>query len=128
MEDWLRLFGLAMVTAILALTVRRQSPELALLIALGGCVLAACLVLGWVTPVIDLLVRLGETAGLESALLAPLWKVLALGLLTQTASAVCQDAGQSALAKLLELGGGLLCLVAALPLLEAVLNLLEDLL
>ncbi|MBQ9374162.1 MAG: stage III sporulation protein AD, partial [Oscillospiraceae bacterium] len=47
---------------------------------------------------------------------------------TQTASAVCQDAGQSALAKLLELGGGLLCLVAALPLLEAVLDLLEDLL
>ena len=128
MEDWLRLFGLAMVTAILALTVRRQSPELALLIALGGCVLAACLVLGWVRPVIDLLVRLGETAGLEAALLAPLWKVLALGLLPQTATAACQDAGQSALAKLLELGGGLLCLVAALPLLEAVLDLLEDLL
>lgn len=128
MEPLLRLFGLAMVTAILGLSVRKQSPELALLIALGGCVLAAALILGWLSPVLDLLKRLGEQAGLEDALLAPLWKVLAIGLLTQTASAVCQDAGQSALSKLMDLGGGLLCLIAALPLLEAVLNLLEDLL
>ena len=128
MEDWLRLLGLGTVTAILALSVRKQSPELALLISLAGCVLAAVGLLGWLAPILDLLRRLGDKAGLEDALLAPLWKVPAIGLLTQIAAAVCQDAGQSALAKLLELGGGLLCLVSALPLLEAVLSLMEELL
>ena len=49
-------------------------------------------------------------------------------LLTEITASVCADAGQSALAKLVELGGGILCVAVSLPLLQALLALIEELL
>ena len=51
-----------------------------------------------------------------------------IGILTQITASVCADAGQTALSKLVELGGGLLALCAAGPLLRAMLALVEELL
>ena len=128
MNPFLKLFAAAAAAAVLALSLRKQSPELALLVSAAGCAGAAWLILDWFSPVLDLGRSLCERAGLDADLVDPLWKTAGIGLLTQTASALCADAGQSALAKLVEIGGGLLCLVLSLPLLESVLDLIGDLL
>ena len=126
--SYFRLFVFALVTALLALTLKKQTPELALLLSLSACVLAIFLLLNWLTPILALIRELSGRTGLDPSVTEPLLKVLGIGLLTQIAGAVCGDAGQSAMAKLLELGGGLLCLYLSLPLLNAVLSLIEDLL
>lgn len=128
MNAWVRLFALALCTTVLTLTVRKQTPELGLLLSLSGCVAAVLLIAPWLTDLLDLLGELGEKAGLESDVLEPMWKVIGIGLLTQISSSVCTDAGQTALSKLMELGGGLLALCAAGPLLRAMLALIEELL
>lgn len=128
MNAWVRLFALALCTTVLTLTVRKQTPELGLLLTLSGCVAAAVLIVPWLTDLLSLIGELGEKAGLESEILEPMWKVIGIGLLTQIASSVCTDAGQTSLSKLMELGGGLLALCAAGPLLRAMLALIEELL
>ena len=128
MASALRLSALALCTAVLTLAVRKQSPELALALTLCACALCAALLLSAAEPLLKLAKTLAARAELETALTAPLWKCLGLGLLTEVSEAVCEDAGQSALAKLVRLGGGLLCLVVSLPLIEAVLALIEELL
>ena len=128
METALKLTALGLTAALLALVVKKQSPELALALSLCACALGAGLLLKGIVPVLNLARSLADRAELEGSLTAPLWKCLGLGLLTELAAAVCADAGQSALAKLVELGGGLLCLVVSLPLLQAVLALIEELL
>ena len=120
-----QLSALAMVAALLTVVIKKQSPELSLVLTLCACSLGAGLLLSYVEPVLSLACSLAERAQLDGKLTAPLWKCLGLGLLTEISSAVCTDAGQSALAKLVELGGGLLCLVVSLPLLQAVLALIE---
>lgn len=120
-----QLSALAMVAALLTVVIKKQSPELSLVLTLCACALGAGLLLSYVEPVLSLARSLAERAQLDGKLTAPLWKCLGLGLLTEISSAVCTDAGQSALAKLVELGGGLLCLVVSLPLLQAVLALIE---
>lgn len=127
METGLRLCALALMAALLNLTIRKQSPELGLALSLCACVLGAALLLRALTPVLSLARSLAKRAAMEEDLLEPLWKCLGLGLLTELSAAVCADAGQNALAKLIELGGGILCLAAALPLLQAVLALIEEL-
>ena len=59
------------------------------------------------------------------ALLAPVLKAAAVGLLTQLTESFCKDAGQQALAKAVELGGGVLALYALLPLASSVAELLQ---
>ena len=128
MDAALKLTALGLTAALLALVVKRQSPELALALSLCACALGAGLLLKGIVPVLNLARSLADRAELDGSLTAPLWKCMGLGLLTELSAAVCADAGQSALAKLVELGGGLLCLVVSLPLLQAVLALIEELL
>ena len=123
-----RIAALAVTASLLALTLHRQNADLALLLTLGGCSAAAGLILTQAEPVLDLLARLAEKTGLPGELTSPLFKAAGLGLLSQISAAVCQDAGQSALAKLVELGGGILCIVVSLPLLESVFALIESML
>lgn len=124
----LRLSGLALAAALLALTVKKQTPELALTLSLCACAMGAGLVLSYARPLVELARELAERAGLEPELTSPLWRCLGMGLLTELASALCADAGEGGLAKIVELGGGLLCLVISLPLLQAVLALIRELL
>ena len=128
MESAQKLTALALTAALLALVVKKQSPELALALTLCACALGAGLVLSGLRPVLELASSLGRRAELDGTLTAPLWKCLGLTLLTELAASVCADAGQNALAKLVELGGGILCVVVSLPLLQAVLALIEELL
>ena len=114
METSFRLSALVLVTALLTLVLKKHSPELSLTLSLCACALGVGLLASYVEPVLSLAASLAARAE--------------LGLLTELSAAVCVDAGQSALAKITELGGGLLCLVVSLPLVQAVLALIEELL
>ncbi len=128
MDTAFRLSAMLLTAALLTLVIKKQSPELSLVLTLAACVAAAALLFSWLKPVLSLAASLAARAELEDRLAAPLWKCLGLGLLTEMTASACTDAGQTALAKLAELGGGLLCLVVSLPLLQAVLALIEELL
>ena len=127
MDQLLRLSALALCAAVAALVLRRHSPDLALLLTLLGCVLGAGLLLSLAKPLYAFVRRLAALTGRSEELLSPLFKCVGIGLLTQLSSALCLDAGETSLSKLVELGGSLLCTLAALPLLEEVLRLIEGL-
>ena len=77
-------------------------------------------------PILSFLTRLRTRANLETGLLAPVMKAVGIGILTQITSRICADAGESAVATLVELCGSILALYVALPLLEAVLEMVES--
>ena len=95
------------------------------LLALAGCVGLLLTAMTVLTPVMTFLRRLASLAGVNPALLAPVLKAAAVGLLTQLTESFCKDAGQQALAKAVELGGGVLALYALLPLASSVAELLQ---
>lgn len=119
--------AVAIVGAVLVLVVRRTSPELALLLSLAACLALAFVLLQLLTPVLTFLETLRETAGLNEAVLAPLLKTVAIGLIAKIAAAVCADAGQTSIGGFVELCGSVCALYTALPLLNAVLDLLQSL-
>ena len=120
--------ALAVVTAVLCVVIRQSSKPLALLLTLAACVGIFLLGLKFLAPIRTVAQQLQRLSGLSDAVTGPLWKVVGIGLLTQTAAGLCTDAGESALARTVELSGSLLALYAALPLLSSVLTLLEQLL
>ena len=61
------------------------------------------------------------------ALLEPLYKTVGIALVVRVGSSLCADAGESALGKVVETAGAVCALVAALPLLRTVLELLMEL-
>lgn len=124
MEIWkFAPFGAA--CALLCAALKKRSPEHAMLLGAAGC---ACILLGTLTflpPVLDFLRRLQSLAGMNPALLTPILKTAAVGLLAQIARAFCLDAGQNALAKAVEVGGGILSVYTLLPLAGSMVELLQ---
>ncbi len=127
MELAVQVAAAAIIGSILCTILRRDAPGYAYLTAI---VLCAALILACVqllAPVFGFLRSLQSLTGLGSALLTPVYKVIAIGALTQVAGGFCLDASEQALARIVELCGMVLALYTALPLAEAALELLRSL-
>ena len=116
---------IAVIGIILGAVIKKSHKELSLLLSMVCCVLIGIFVIRMFDPVLDFFVRLRNMAGLDKSLLAPVLKAVGIGLLTQITGRICTDAGESAIASLVELCGSILTIYVALPLLEAVLEMVE---
>ena len=124
MEIW-KFAAMAIVCALLCTVLKQHGAELSSVLALAGCVGLLIAALTVLSPVMTFLRRLSGLAGISAALLAPVLKAAAVGLLTQLTESFCKDAGEGALAKAVELCGGILALYALLPLASSVAELLQ---
>lgn len=127
MEQVVQITALCVVGALLALTVKRGSPEQALLLVLGCVVLALLSLVGALQELMDFLVELGERSGVAEELFVPLYKTIGIALIVKLGGEVCRDAGEAALAAAIETAGTVCALLVALPLLRAVLSMLLEL-
>lgn len=128
MDTVFKAAGFAVVGAVLALTVRKNDQS-------AGMLLAAAVALGLLTaaisamaPVMTFASDLRALTGLSDSVTAPLFKTVAIGIVTHITSSVCQDAGENSVAKAVELCGSMLALYAVIPLMSAVTELIKDLL
>ena len=127
MEPVFQAAAVCLTGALLAVVVRRGSPEMSLLLTLG---VAAAVLLFLAEPLgglLDFLGGLGERSGVPQRLFGPLYKIVGIALVVRVGGELCRDAGESALAAALETAGAVCALLAALPLLRAVLELLLEL-
>ncbi len=125
METVVRLAGLCLAAAVFASLLKKDSPELGLLLALGAMLAGGALALNAAGDAASLAGELVELTGLSPTLFAPLGKVIAVSLVARLASALCADAGQGALARLMETAGAFCALGCAVPLLRTAVELLR---
>ena len=118
---------LCVAAALLALVVRRGSPESALLLTLGAAVAVLLSLADSLVTLMDFLSQLVEESGLSRELFIPLYKTIGIALVVKLGGSLCRDAGESALCSVVETAGAVCALIAALPLLRAVLALLLEL-
>ena len=77
---------------------------------------------------VALMRELAGQAGLSEALLEPVVKAVALSILTRLTAEICRSAGEGGVAAFVETAGSALSLMAALPLVRAVAQLMGELL
>lgn len=126
MELFLQTAAIAVITVVLTSLLKKTNRELALLLTLAACILIGVFFMRLAEPIVDFLSKLRNLAGLDKTLMTPMLKTIGIGFLTQISATVCADAGENAIAKLVEICGGVLALYVALPLLEAVLDMVEQ--
>lgn len=125
METVVKIVALCLAAAVTASLLRRSSPETGLLLTVAAALVGGALLLDAVQSFAALGDELVALTGLAPALFTPLLKVTAIALITRVGAAFCADAGQSALARVMDAAGAVCALGCALPLLEAVVNLIR---
>lgn len=128
METFLRAAAVAIVGAILAVVVRKETKELGVVLSLACCALLLVLIWDFLEPVVDFARRLNRMTTLSGEMIGILLKAAGVGLLCEAACAVCEDAGESTLGKITKICGSATVLYLSLPLFQSVLDLIEGLL
>ena len=120
--------AILLTTSLLALLLRRTSPEIALLLSLSSIMatlLAACSLAQGFRDFLES-VRMAFN-GLE-LVVTPVFKCLAVSIVTRMASDLCKDASQGAASSVLEFLGTVCALGLSLPLLTSILKTIGGLL
>ena len=112
----------------LSAVLKKNTPELALLLALTAGIWMMALAAEGLGAVVAMMEELAEQAGLSEVLLEPVVKTVALSILTRLTAEICRSAGEGGVAAFVETAGTVLALLAALPLVRAVALLMGELL
>ena len=101
--------------AILALTVKKQSPEIALVITIASSVLIFLMVLPMLMEVVGVLTQVGDIMDGSMRYVSLAFRVIGVAYMAELGAAVCADAGETAIAAKIDLGGRLVIMVMAMP-------------
>lgn len=122
MEALLRITALSVLSAVLGLLLKKDVPALQLGLTVGVMAALGLAALEAAGEVRGLLALFTEKTDIDESYLTLTMKCVALAVIVRLGGDLCRDAGQSALASLIELTGTLSAAVLALPLLRALLE------
>ncbi|MGN0986064.1 MAG: SpoIIIAC/SpoIIIAD family protein [Candidatus Enterenecus sp.] len=127
MNDVMKVAAAGIIAAVCAMVVRKQAPELAVVLAIcaGALILLYCS--GALAAVVAFMEELVEAGGLAPEVIAPVVKVTGIAIVTRLSADFCRDAQEGALAAAVETAGSALALLTVLPLMSSVLKLLKEL-
>lgn len=125
MNDFLQISAGVLLTVIVGIVLNKQGKELGILLSVAVCAMIFALAANYLQPVISFVNTLQNTSGVDKEMLSVIWKAVGVCFITELAVTVCQDAGNSALAKSVKLLGSVVILWLSLPLMEALLELIQ---
>lgn len=115
-----------MATAV-CLLLKKSNPEMSLPLSVLVCAGAFTVAAGLLEPILQLLDGARRLSGLSDAVFYPVLKSVGIGVCAKLAADICRDGGQGAMAGCVETAGAICALYVALPLMETLLDMLEEL-
>ena len=124
----MRVTALCLTGALLAVLLHRSGGEMALLLSLAVCGVAAMVLMEPLEELRDFWEEAAAWGELPVELFTPLIKTVGIALLSRIGSDLCRDAGEGAIASVLETAGAVAAIAVSLPLFRAAWELLRSLL
>ena len=124
----IKLALVAVIGVILVVMVQQQKKEIGILLAVTVGTVLLLMVIPQLKEILNVVSGMAETAGLSTAQMQLILKLLAAGYIIEFGSEICRDAGQQALAAKVQLGGRLIMAGMALPVFQSLLQLISELL
>lgn len=119
--DMLKLAGVAICAALMAMLLRRMKPATGTAVALAGGALVALLLLPALQQAVHGVTTIARSGGVSDAYMAQLLKIGGVSLLMDFAAQTCRDAQEEGLAMKVELAGRVTLIGLALPFMESLL-------
>lgn len=120
--DIVKILGIAFIALIIILLLKQYKPEFVLYASLAAGVLILLLVLDRLTGIIQMLTNLSNKAGINNEFLKILIKITGIAFLTEFGVSICKDAGESAIASKVDMGGKVLIISISIPIMTTLLD------
>jgi stage III sporulation protein AD len=118
----MQVVGLAIVAVVLLAVLRRQRPEMAVLLGLVVGLVIFFMVAQRLLAILDFLRDLAVRARVDSLYLNTILKIIGIAYIAEIGAQVCRDVEESSIAAKVELAGKVLILALAIPIVMAILE------
>ncbi|WP_353856510.1 stage III sporulation protein AD [Bacillus sp. Bos-x628] len=118
----IQIVGLGLIATFLALIVKEQKPTFAfMLVVFTGCVIFLYLI-DQIYAIISMIEKIAANAGVNMKYVETILKIIGIAYIAEFGSQLTKDAGQGAIASKIELGGKILILAMAVPILTVIIE------
>lgn len=115
-----------LLTVVLLTELKKQEKDMAVLLSMAVCAMAALAALHLLEPVLELLSDLEQLGNLNGEFLELLLKSAGIGLTAEVSAAICTDGGNAALGKVLRLLGSAAILCLSVPMLRVLMDFVQE--
>jgi stage III sporulation protein AD len=115
---------IGIVASILALTLKRQNPEISLAISIVAGVIIFMIVIPQLKVVLEMFYKISQNTKLDKVYIAIVLKIIGIAYISEFGVQICKDAGEGAIASKIELVGKILIMLVSAPILVALMDLI----
>ena len=126
--DIIKVILIAIIISISIILVKQIKPEFTVFLLIGGSVIILGYIMNWFSPVLNSIQTIISKTGLNSTLFENIIKIVGIGYLTEFASNICLDSGNSSIADKVQLAGKTFILICSLPIITELIDIVAGLL
>ena len=121
---WQVLAGV-LIAVVLGVALSKQGKDITLLLSMAVCCMVLLVAVSYLEPVVDFVEQLQTIGNLDSDMLKIMLKAVGIGLVAEIAVLICNDSGNSALGKAVQILASGVVLWLAIPLMTSLLELVQ---
>lgn len=122
--DIFQIVGVALIGLLLVQTLKGQVPQVSMILTLMTCVLIIFMILPNILLVKEIVNHLSTYVSGDEMYISIIFKIIGIAYISEFASAICNDAGESAISNKIELAGKMIILVISSPIIFTLLELI----
>lgn len=127
MDTFLKAIAGTLIATILYIILGKHGKDISVLLMIAVCTILAVMALQYITPVIDFVIELQNISKMDSKMLQIVLRAVGIGLITEFATLICTDAGNTSMSKGLQLLATGIILWLSLPLFTQIIDTIEEL-
>ncbi len=120
--DIIKIIGIAFLALIIIIILRQYKPEFVIYVSIIAGALILLMSMGKLTGIITILQNIASKTAINGEFLGILIKITGIAFLTEFAVSVCKDAGETAIASKVDLGGKIIIIAISIPIISALLE------
>lgn len=114
----LKIAGVGIICAVIAVTLKKTNPEMAVQVSIAAGLLIFMMVAGYLTEAVGFIKQLTEQYSLEYGAISLVLKVTGIAYICEFAVQTLNDAGENAIGSKVELAGKLIIAVITIPMMK----------
>lgn len=118
----IKIIGIGLISLVIITIVKQYKPEFAIYVSLMAGVLILVLAFDKLADVINLLSNLASRSSINGSFITLLLKITGIAILTEFAVSICKDAGESAIANKMDIGGKIMIVAVSVPIISSLLE------
>lgn len=128
MEIIFKIIAIGLITCLATMIIKPIRSDFSVIIAIVGGLIILFMVVDYLSNVFETFRNIIGITGLNSNLYTLLLKIIGVGYLIEFTAGICSDTGNSGLGDKVLLGGKIIILVMALPIITNILQIVMELL